>query len=426
MTHTLIRQVRILDPVRQLDLIGDIAISEGRISHCGDAVDPADFDDVVDGHGLWLLPPITDLAARFREPGATHKASFASEGPAALASGIADVVIPPDTSPVIDNPATVARLRRISERAAPLRVHLLGALTQQLDGRALSEMSALRQSGCVGVSQAQRPLSDPLLARQALEYARGLDLCVHVQVQDERLANHGCAHDCALSTRLGLPPIPVAAEVAALRMWISLAEDTGGRLHFQRISSARGAELVASAQQRGLQISADVAAHQLILTVDALSGFDAMAHVQPPLRSSDDRDQLRIAVASGVIGAICSDHQPHEPDAKVNPFPMTEPGISALHTLLPLTLELVAAGVLTPLAAAARLSQGPRAIAGLEQRSLAVGAPADLLLVDAGECWRASAEHWLSQGRNSPFYDSTLRGRVKQLWIDGRRVLAGS
>src|SRR3546814_6211402 len=132
-----------------------------------------------------------------------------------------------------------------------------------------------------------------------------------------------------------LPSIPVAAEVSGVRFWISLVEDTGARIHFCRLSTARGAELVGLAQQRGLPVTADVAAHQLFLTDADIDGFNALCHVMPPLRSAEDRDALRQAVADGVNGALCSDHPPHEADAKNNPFPMTEPGISALETLLP-------------------------------------------------------------------------------------------
>src|SRR5262249_27117283 len=159
-------------------------------------------------------------------------------------------------------------------------------------------------------------------------------------------------------------------------------EDTGARVHFGRLSTARGAELVETAQQRKLPVTADVAAHQLFLTADDVEGFNAQCHVLPPLRSHEDRDALREAVKRGVIGAICSDHQPHEADAKINPFPLTEPGMSTLETLLPLTLQLVEDKLLTPLQAAERLSGTPAKIVDRDCGRLGDGARADLILID--------------------------------------------
>ena len=201
-----------------------------------------------------------------------------------------------------------------------------------------------------------------------------------------------------------------------MRQWISLVEDTGARVHFGRLSSARGVELLAAAKARGLPITADVAAHQLFLTDAALEGFNALAHVIPPLRSADDRAALREAVGSGLIGAICSDHQPHELDAKTNPLPLTEPGISAVETLLPLGLRLVHDGLLSPLALAERLVHGPVQVLGLPGRGLAIGAAADLCLVDPAQEWRLDAAGMKSVGRNTPFIGEAFRGRATRVW----------
>jgi dihydroorotase len=201
-----------------------------------------------------------------------------------------------------------------------------------------------------------------------------------------------------------------------MRSWISLVEDTGGRVHFGRLSSARGVSLLESALARGLPVSADVAAHHLFMSEADLDGFNVMAHVIPPLRSADDRDALRAAVRSGVVAAVCSDHQPHEADAKTNPFPQTEAGISALETLLPLCLRLVHEGALSPLQAAARLSSGPLAVLGLAQPSLEPGAVTDLLLLDPQAEWQLQPELLASRGRNTPFAGLRFQGRALRTW----------
>ncbi|HEU0196043.1 MAG TPA: dihydroorotase [Nevskiaceae bacterium] len=403
--------VRFIDPASGTDRVTNVRLQDGQATLC----EATCITHPVDGRGLWLMPGIIDLAARVREPGATHKATMASELPAALAAGITRLCLPPDTWPVVDNPAVVVRINAIAQAAGGAHLHPLGALTQGLEGAALAEMSALKQAGCVGVSNAGCPMADLRTTRRALEYAGGLGLTVHVQPQDASLAEDGCAHDGPVALKLGLVPIPVAAETAALRQWISLAEETGTRIHFGRLSSARGVELVARAKARGLAITADAAAHQLFLTEADIDGFDPLCHVIPPLRSAADRDALRDALRDGTLDALCSDHQPHEADAKTNPFPLTAPGISGLETLLPLALQLVADGSLTPLQMATRLSLAPQRILGLAPTGAAY--IAGWLLVDPERAWTVDDTSLRSRGHNTPFLGRTLHGRVRQVFL---------
>jgi len=413
MSSLLLANGRILDPASGFDGDGFLAIRDGVIESCGATRPEGSFDETIDARGRWVMPGIVDLAARFREPGASHKATFASETRAAQAAGITAVTIPPDTQPPIATPAIVDRIRGIAGRVGGLDVYPLGALTQNLAGESLAEMSALKQAGCVGVSNAAAGLRDSLVGRRALDYAQGLGLTVHVFAQNPALANRGCAHEGPVATRLGLPPIPVAAEVSAIRFWISLVEDTGAAVHFGRLSTARGVEMVGSARRLGLPVTADVAAHQLFLTAEDVAGFNALCHVMPPLRSAEDRDALRAGVRDGIVGAVCSDHQPHEADAKINPFPLTEPGISGLETLLPLTLQLVADGVLTPLQMAERLALGPARILGVAAGVLARGERANVVVVDPADAFDLSPETWRSAGRNTPFLGRRMPGRAR-------------
>ena len=412
----LIQQARILDPWLGEDTVGSLGFRDGRIDYRGQGSPPSHYAEVIDGRGQWLMPGVIDLCARMREPGHTQKATMKSESAAALAAGVTAVCLPPDTVPVIDNTAVVNRVNRIAKSAGGTYVYMLGALTKGLEGAALSEMSALKQAGCRGVSNGLRPVANTMIARRALEYASSLGLCLHVVPLDASLADGGCAHEGAVATRLGLPAIPVAAEVAAMRLWLSLVEDTGASLHFGRLTSARGVALLEFALARKLPVTADVAAHQLFLTEHDVENFNAMAHVIPPLRSRDDRAALREAVRSGLIGVICSDHQPHEADAKIDPFPLTAPGISALETLLPLTLELVHEGLLSAVQAAARLAQGPARVLGIARGPLRPGAPADLMLVRPDELWDLTPETLRSRGRNTAFAGRRFRGRAVRAW----------
>lgn len=418
----LIANARLLDPAGGMDTIGFLGVKDGVIAHSGPQPPKEKFAEVLEAKGLWLMPGLVDLCARLREPGAAHKATIRSEARAAQAGGITALCIPPDTRPVIDTPSVVDRIQSRVARAGGLDVHVLGALTQGLAGEALPDMAALANAGVVGVSNALAPLAHLLIARRALEYAQGVGLTVHVLPQDAALAGKGCAHEGAVATRLGLPGIPRAAETVAIAQWLALVEETGARVHFGRLSTARGAEMIAQAQRAGLPVTADVAAHQLFLTEADVEGYRASAHVIPPLRSTRDRDALRTAVKSGVIGAICSDHQPHEADAKINPFPLTEPGVSALETLLPLSLRLVQDGLLTVLQAVERLTLGPARVLGLDAGRLAPGAPAQLTLVHPDARWTLRADTLRSAGRCTPFEGQEFRGRTVRTVHRGRTV----
>ncbi|MEW5839045.1 MAG: dihydroorotase [Pseudomonadota bacterium] len=420
----IIRGARVIDPASHLDAVTDVYIDKAGIVAVGAA--PTDFnaENVMDASGLWLLPGVIDSWARLREPGQEHKATIASEARAAVASGITTVCIPPDTDPVIDTPAVVRLIKRRAQLAGGARVLSIGALTQDLGGKRLAEMVDLQEAGCVAVSNILHPVENLAVMRRAMEYAATFNMLVVVQPQDRALAQKGCAHEGAVASRLGLPGIPVAAETAAMAQVLALVEETGARVHFVNLSSARAAQMLEQAQRDGLPVSGGVSAHQLFLSEMDTDAFDANCHVIPPLRSLRDRDALLDAVARGVIEVIHSDHQPHEGDAKSEPFPDAAPGISALETLLPLTLRLADNGVLDLHAALHRLTVGPARLLGIKAGGIAPGLRADLCLYDPQSPWTLDARHMLSRGKNTPFEGWDFEGRVTHAWVAGRLVFA--
>jgi dihydroorotase len=418
----LIANGRLMDPAQGLDRITDIYIEKDMVVALDTA--PEDFEPQrrIDATGRLVIPGVVDLAARLREPGEEHKATIASETRAAASAGITTLCCPPDTNPPVDSPAEVELITRRAKQACGVRVHALGALTAGLGGEQLSEMAALKRAGVLGVSQALRPMASHLLLRRAMEYAASHGLTVFLHPIDWSLNARGCVHEGPVGTRLGLPGIPAAAETAAVGMILALTEQTGARVHLCRLSTARGANMVARARVDGVPVSADVAAHQLFLTDMDVADFNTLCHVMPPLRSQRDRDALRRAVADGAISVICSDHQPHEADAKLAPFPDTRPGVSALETLLPLTLRLVEDGVLDLNEAVRRLTQNPAAILGLSVGTLAPGHRADICIVDMEATYTPGIDNWVSQGRNSPFFGWDFHGRVTHTLVAGRVI----
>jgi dihydroorotase len=417
-----IRGGRIMDPASGTDVIGDVAIDAGRVIAIGTPPVGFSADRIIDAANRIVAPGFVDLSARFREPGLEHKATIRSESLAAAAGGITTVCIPPDGIPVTDTPAVAQLIQEIGHESGKVRLCPIGALTRGLKGKDLSEMRSLKDAGCHAVSNGYLPVATSLVLRRSMEYAASHDLLVIFRPEDQDLADGGCAHEGVVSTRMGLRGIPYAAETVAVAKVLALIEQTGARVHFSLISSARAMRSISRAQEKGLLVTADTAAHYLHLTESDLEGFDANCHVRPPFRTLEDRDALRQGVVDGVLSVICSDHQPHDPDAKLDAFPSTEPGIAALETLLPLSLEGVRAGAMDLMTALRALTVAPARIMGLEAGELKVGALADLVIFDPDSEWTPGHETWHSQGRNTPYWGQPLKGQACVTLLGGQVV----
>jgi len=413
---------RLIDPAHGIDDRLDLHIDGGVVVSIGDA--PAEFApaEVIDADGCVVCPGLVDLAASLREPGFEHKATLTSETAAAARGGITTLLCTPDTNPVIDNSAVVELVHRIAQKLGRARVLPTGALTRGLKGERLSEMAALKDAGCVAISNASQPLASTLVERRALEYSATFGLPVFLRSEDRHLRAGGCVHEGAVAARLGLPAIPAAAESVAVARDLALAEHTEAQVHFRNLSTRTAVRMIKEAQAAGLPVTADVAVHQLHLTEMDVDGFNAECHVSPPFRTLADRDALRHAVAEGTIAAICSDHQPHEPDAKQRPFPETEPGISGLETLLGLTLRLVDEKVMDLPTALARVTSGPADILGLPYGRLGVGSPADVCVFDPDRHWTLQLDAMRSEGRNTPFAGWDFPAGITHTLFNGRVV----
>lgn len=424
--HTAIRGGRLIDPAHGVDGDYDVFISSDRVVAIGSAPDGFQADQEIDACHRIVCPGLIDLSARLREPGYERKATIASETRAAASSGITTLICPPDTDPVIDETAVVELIHRRSEAAGYARVLTLGALTQGLRGEQLAEMAALKEAGCVGVSDGGYALVNTLILRRSLEYAATYGITVFLTPADPWLTGPGSAHEGIIATQLGLPTIPVAAETSMVARNLAFVEEIGVRVHFGRLSTARAVAMIAQAQAQSLPVTADTSAHHLHLTETDLGRYDSNCHVLPPLRSLQDRNGLRRGLASGVLSALCSDHQPHELDAKQAPFGDTEPGISGLETLLALSLSLVEEGVLSLTDVIARLTAGPARILGLDSGHLGVGATADICIFEPDRSWSLKPQTMISHGHNSPFLDREFRGRVTHTLFAGRLVYDAS
>ena len=413
---------RVIDPSQNLDSVVDLFIEDHRIVAIGEA--PLGFDDaeVLDVAGKWVLPGLVDTAVALREPGYSQKGTIASEGRAAVSGGVTTLVCPPNTKPIVDTPAVAALIQDKADEAGMANVFPIGALTQGLQGEQLSNMVALTDAGCVALSNHGRDMASNRVLSRALEYAATHDLLVVFHANDSSLSEGGCAHEGMMSTMHGLAGIPETAETIGLMRDLLLVEKTGVRAHFARLSCAKSVEMIADAKASGLDVTCDVALHNLLLTDEVLKEFDGQFHVLPPLRSENDRLTLIEGLKTGVINAICSDHQPHEKMAKVAPFAATEPGMANVEVLLPLALRLMDEGDLELNQLLTALTVGPAACFGLEAGSLSVGSFADLVIFDSTDKWVWDRMTRKSKGSNSGFTGEQMTGRVTQTYISGQRV----
>ncbi len=401
----------------------DLYLSDGKIAAVGSAPQGFEIQQTIDAGGRWVMPGLIDCQARLRDPGQPEKANIESETAAAIKNGITTICLAPDTQPPIDNSATVELIHHRNEMFGHrARIYTIGALTRGLGGEQLSNMASLRDNGCIAFSNAKQRLANNLVQRRAMDYAAGQHSLVIIQPLDHDLLGDGCAHEGAIATRLGLPAIPEAAETAALAKDIELVAQTGARTHFGQLSCARSVDMVRRAKAKGLPISADCAIHQLFLTDHDIGLFDSNMLTIPPLRSQYDRDALREGVADGTIDCLCSDHQPHEIDAKLKPFPSAEPGISGLDTLLALAIRLADENLLPLARLIARLTLNPARILDLPGGNIEAGEIADLIIVDPETHWICKSADFVSKGRNTAFEGWDFHGSVTHTLVGGEVV----
>jgi dihydroorotase len=397
-------------------------VSGGRIAAVGSAPSGFKPQRVLNATGLVVCPGLVDLAARLREPGFEHLATLESEMAAAVAGGVTSLACPPDTDPPLDEPGLVEMLKYRAQSLNQAHVYPVGALTQGLRGARLTEMAELRDAGCVAFSQADAPFTDRQVLLHALQYAATFGFPVWLRPQDPALSAGGVAHDGQVAARLGLPGIPVCAETVALSTILLLMREAGARVHFARLSSADAVDMVRQAKALGLPVTCDVGVHHAHLSELDIGYFDANCRLNPPLRSTADRDALRTGLLDGTIDAICSDHAPVDDDAKQMPFGDAEAGATGLELLLPLTLKWAAETGAALAPALARITSEPARVLGIAAGTLSAGSAADICIFDPAKHWMPAPDTLKSQGRNTPFLGHDLTGMVRHTIVNGEIV----
>ena len=425
MNPILIRGGRVIDPSRGTDDVADLLVEEGRIAGIGRNIAPPEGTEVIEAAGQVVAPGLIDLHVHLREPGQEELETVASGAMAAASGGFTAVCAMPNTDPVTDNQAAVGFIVRQAARAGKARVYPIGAVTLGQKGEQLAEFGEMVSAGAVALSDDGRPIMSSHMMRTALEYARTFGVPIADHCEDMTLAHGGSMHEGIVATRLGLKGIPSAAEEIHVARDCILAELTGGHIHLCHMSTRGSVELIRRAKEKGLRVTAEATPHHFALTHDRCAGYDTNAKMNPPLREAADREAIRQALADGTIDVIASDHAPHHYDAKEREFDQAPNGITGLETALGLAIrELVVPGLLSLSDLIGRMSTIPARTFNLPGGTLAVGAPADLVVLDPGIRWVVRSEEMHSKSRNSPFLGEEMVGRANLTLVDGRIVFA--
>lgn len=412
----------LIDPKNKVDGKQNLYINNGKIVGIGKPPSGFKADTSIDAQGQYVCPGLVDLCARVRTPGADSAYVLKKELQSAVAGGITRLVCPPDSMPITDMPATAILEQDLAADIGLARIHPIGAMTRKLEGITLTDMALLSEAGCVGVGNALKPIADTLVMRRAMQYASTYDIKVFLTPFDPYLLGNGCVHEGELSTRLGLPAIPEAAETVAVARDLALIETAGVSAHIQQLSSARALEMIEHAQTRGLKVTASVSAHHLQLSERDMPDFDPNYKVLPPFREESDKHALREGIRKGTINAVCSDHQSRSKDTKLAPFSEASTGIIGLQTLLSLTLALYKDEVCSLSDCIALLTCNPADEISIDAGHLALGQAADICIFDIDQKWTLTAEALYCRGKSSPFMGHELKGKTSHTLIDGHVV----
>ncbi|MFY0639915.1 MAG: dihydroorotase [Bermanella sp.] len=411
----------VFDPAQNIDGVLDIYIENERIVALGSAPQGFTADTTIDASGKKIFPGFIDLHSFLAEPGFSQKGSIASETKAAAQSGFTTVCCTPNTKPVIDSPAVAALIQEKAKKAGHCTVLTLGALTANLEGEQLSNMSGLKEAGCVALSNLDLVFKDSHVIKQCYNYAAGFNITAMVTPIDNALAHGGCMHEGPASTQMGLAGLPVSAETSALAQHLILCEETGVRLHISRVSSARALNMIIEAQQNGLPVTADVALGNLVFTDENCRGYDSLMHVSPVYRSEADRKALLAGVNNGQL-SICSNHLPQDRASKMAPFSASEVGINSLDSFTQVLLGLVEKQELTLTAAIKAITALPAAVINKKLGGIVIEERADLCIVDMQQASSVSSETLVSKGSNNPWIGKTFTGKVTHTINGGHLV----
>jgi dihydroorotase len=417
-TRVLLKGGRLVDPASGWDGVVDVLVEDSLVAEVGEGISASGADSI-DCNGLVIAPGLVDLHAHLREPGREDVETVESASRAAALGGYTAVCAMPNTDPVADTAAVILEVRNLGDKAGLVDVHPAAAITRGLEGETLVEIGELAELGVRLFTDDGECVQSARVMRLALDYARAFNVVISQHSQDAALSEGWQMHEGHYSALLGLRGSPAEAESVIVARDIQLAGLTGGRLHVTHVSSARSVELLSEARERAVRISADVTPHHLTFADEDLQGYDTNLRVNPPLRSSEDREALWAGFRDGVLDAVATDHAPHAVEEKEVEFDQARPGTVGLETALAAVLSSMGSEPDLSMVVE-RMSTAPARILGLEEHGgpITPGRDANLVVLDPAAEWTVSEPRG-SLGRNSAFLGRDLRGRVLHTLLRG-------
>jgi dihydroorotase len=413
---------RVLDPAEGVDATVDVRVDDRVIAAIGTSLE-RNAHRVVDGTGLVLAPAFVDPHVHLRTPGREDEETIASGTAAAAAGGYCAILAMPNTEPVVDSAAVLGSLIERARTDATIPVGFLAAITKGQKGAELTEMGELADEGAAAFTDDGHPVRLPGLMRRALQYASITNRPLALHEEEPSLSRDGQMHEGAVSAELGFAGYPSVAESLMVGRDLALAAYEGQPLHLMHLSAKESVELLAAAQAEGLSATGEVTPHHLCLTDEAVRSLDSNLKMNPPLRGADDRAALIKGLRSGTIACVATDHAPHARHEKEVPFEEAPFGVTGLETAFAaLYTFLVEPGLLTLETLLERMSAGPARAYGFEPPRIAVGAPANLVLLDPNAMWQVTEGGFRSRSANSWLLGKTLKGKVLATVADGRLV----
>ena len=421
----LLANARIVDPSRDIDIVGDLLIAEGTIREAKKGIGAAgvpEGTEVIDCRGKLVAPGLIDMRAFIGEPGEASRETLASASQAAAAGGVTTVICQPDTSPAIDNPATVDYVLRRARDNAIVHVHPMAAITKGLEGKEMTEIGLLKAAGAVAFTDGAKSVANAQVMRRALTYAGDFDAMIVHHTEDPNLIGDGVMNEGEFAARLGLLGIPKAAETVMFERDVRLVALAGGRYHAASVTCADTLEVLRAAKDTGLSVTASASINHVTLNENDIGPYRTFLKLAPPLRMEDDRKALVEALRTGLVDVVMSDHNPQDVETKRLPFAEAAPGAIGLETMLTAGLRLVHSDEIDLMALLRAMSTRPAELLGLPGGTLKNGAPDDVIVVDMDLPWVLNPNDLKSKCKNTPFDEARLTGRVVRTIVSGRTV----
>jgi len=417
-----VRGARVVDPAEGIDTVCDVRVDDGTVSQLGTNLDTNEHR-VVDGEGLVLAPAFVDPHVHLRVPGREDEETIASGTAAAAAGGYCAILAMPNTEPVVDSAAILGSLIEDAQAQAVVPVGFLASITRGLEGAELTEMAELADQGAAGFTDDGRPVVAPGLMRRALQYHGITDRRLALHCEEPTLSKDGQMHEGPVSAELGFAGYPSVAESLMVERDLSLAAYENAPLHLLHLSARESVAALRAAQENGVEATGEVTPHHLCLTDEAVRSLDPNVKMNPPLRGAEDRAALIDGLKDGTIAAVATDHAPHARHEKEVPFEAAPFGVTGLETAFAaLYTGLVEPGLVPLETVLERMSAGPARVYGLDRPRIAVGAPANLVLLDTAATWRVEESGFRSRSANSWLLGQTLKGRVRMTVAAGKVV----